>query len=964
MQGLPARRPSSTIASVGLFARLSRYLDDTLLLPDEAREHAEAARRHLDAGEAEEALQSASAALGVRPDHPQLLYLAGEALARLGERKEAEQMLREVLSLDDDHAPSRVALGRVLAESGRVDEAVVELRRGASQLVGSRETELASQALTDLADCHRRLGRPDRAARELRKAVALRPDDAQLHAALARALGADDEPRTARAAARRAVELVGGSRDLDLLAEVGRTALNAGLHEESVGLFRAATEHGADVHLDLGRALAASGDAMAAHEQALRALAVDAGAPGPHRLLSELALKAGDHAAALAALQAALSIEPDHLETLRRAVSSAARVDIVRAGPLAESLVDREPASPLGLAVRARASLAEGRSEGVAGVLAEVTVRAPEEAEAWLGLAELAIRSRHGEEALEALEHVEALDPSRPELDGLSSTACLLVVTSGSDAEPSLFDVLERVHGLLASRGELAELAVEVGRIREDYDRPLLLTVMGEFNAGKSTFINALVGEPVAPMGITPTTATINVLKYGPERKVRVLHTSGTVKEMAYEALGAWLKGLSRSAAVEVRQVEILYPAEELTRVNLVDTPGFNSIVPEHETVARQFIERADAVVWLFDAGQPGKDTERKALLSVTERGKRVLGVLNKADRLDETALAAVLEYVDKEGLGDLLEAVVPLSARRALDAKLGGGEGADLEGSGLPAVQEALDVRFYSRAREIKRAGCAERLVGVLAQAVERERAENGEVRRAVESLELLRRPLADLGPRVSSAAQGPAARGLGLVYDAVASEAAAEVLEFVRPRRHVLDSHRFSPEDRAHLVGLVEERLDSGLEPVRKELESAAAAAVGEIFDTLDDGAAGLVRLPTARQEATDFARSVTFSLLVYHRGLLRGGSADRFFEEELPRIDLEATPVARSITSWWMGQEAQVRSLVERGATELARSLDAHLATEAGRLRADLARRRRAGARPLSGFADLARRWTVTT
>ena len=96
------------------------------------------------------------------------------------------------------------------------------------------------------------------------------------------------------------------------------------------------------------------------------------------------------------------------------------------------------------------------------------------------------------------------------------------------------------------------------------------------------------------------------------ERKVRVLHRSGTIKELEYDALTGWLKGLSQEAAVEVRQVEILYPAEELTRVNLVDTPGFNSIVPEHEKVARAFIERADAVVWLFDAGQPGKESERK----------------------------------------------------------------------------------------------------------------------------------------------------------------------------------------------------------------------------------------------------------------------------------------------------------------------------------------------------------------
>ena len=52
-------------------------------------------------------------------------------------------------------------------------------------------------------------------------------------------------------------------------------------------------------------------------------------------------------------------------------------------------------------------------------------------------------------------------------------------------------------------------------RALEAFDRPLLVAVMGEFNAGKSSFVNALCGAEVAPTGVTPTTATINVLRYG-----------------------------------------------------------------------------------------------------------------------------------------------------------------------------------------------------------------------------------------------------------------------------------------------------------------------------------------------------------------------------------------------------------------------------------------------------------------
>src|SRR5207248_1871544 len=91
------------------------------------------------------------------------------------------------------------------------------------------------------------------------------------------------------------------------------------------------------------------------------------------------------------------------------------------------------------------------------------------------------------------------------------------------DAIPrDLYSVLKAAHRHFARTPELAELSPEAGRLVETIDRPLLVTVMGEFNSGKSTFVNALLGEEVAPMGITPTTATINVLKYGAERKARV----------------------------------------------------------------------------------------------------------------------------------------------------------------------------------------------------------------------------------------------------------------------------------------------------------------------------------------------------------------------------------------------------------------------------------------------------------
>ncbi|WP_202601293.1 hypothetical protein, partial [Salmonella sp. zj-f50] len=77
----------------------------------------------------------------------------------------------------------------------------------------------------------------------------------------------------------------------------------------------------------------------------------------------------------------------------------------------------------------------------------------------------------------------------------------------------------------------------------------------------------------------------------------------------------------------------------------------------------------ADAEVWVFTAAQGGKQSEKKALQSIRDEGKRVLGVLNKADQLSDGEITEVVEFIGGT-LGELVETIVPFSARHALEHK------------------------------------------------------------------------------------------------------------------------------------------------------------------------------------------------------------------------------------------------------------------------------------------------------
>jgi small GTP-binding protein len=201
---------------------------------------------------------------------------------------------------------------------------------------------------------------------------------------------------------------------------------------------------------------------------------------------------------------------------------------------------------------------------------------------------------------------------------------------------------------------------------REQLSGLFLLVIVGEFNSGKSSFINALLGERVVPEGVTPTTDRINLLRYGP-------------------APGEHL--------AEAFLTERTYPAELLRELNIVDTPGTNAIVRRHEELTRDYVPRADLVLFVTSADRPFTESERAFLEQVRQWGKKILFVINKIDILDRPAerdeVAAYVGAHAAELLGEEPR-VFSVSARQALEARTGGA--AELwERSGFEAVEEYL---------------------------------------------------------------------------------------------------------------------------------------------------------------------------------------------------------------------------------------------------------------------------------
>jgi small GTP-binding protein len=209
-------------------------------------------------------------------------------------------------------------------------------------------------------------------------------------------------------------------------------------------------------------------------------------------------------------------------------------------------------------------------------------------------------------------------------------------------------DTLGDLRDVLAETTATAEDRVALTDSIRQVDDLFLLVVAGEFNAGKSAFVNALLGQTLQVEGVTPTTSHIYLLKYGENT------------EQFPGDKGVWVQTA---------------PVDILQKISIVDTPGTNAIMREHEALTAEFIPRSDLVLFITSADRPFTESERSFLSQIRDWGKKIVLIVNKVDIFsDEADVKKVVDFVTTSAanlIGEI-SAVFPVSAKMAREAKSG----------------------------------------------------------------------------------------------------------------------------------------------------------------------------------------------------------------------------------------------------------------------------------------------------
>jgi len=189
------------------------------------------------------------------------------------------------------------------------------------------------------------------------------------------------------------------------------------------------------------------------------------------------------------------------------------------------------------------------------------------------------------------------------------------------DIYPEVVNLLDNSKKFFERIGT-SDMEKKAAEMRTQLEEPFYLLVAGEYNSGKSSFINAMCGEHILQEGPTPTTNRITLLTHGDK--------------------------------VEVKEVgdhlcQATYPMDALKDVTLVDTPGTNSIIIEHAALTESFVHRAELVLFVTSADHPFTESERQFLQFLKGKwGRKVLFILNKIDLKTPEELNEIVIFLEK----------------------------------------------------------------------------------------------------------------------------------------------------------------------------------------------------------------------------------------------------------------------------------------------------------------------------
>lgn len=176
------------------------------------------------------------------------------------------------------------------------------------------------------------------------------------------------------------------------------------------------------------------------------------------------------------------------------------------------------------------------------------------------------------------------------------------------------------------------------------------LVVLGEFNRGKSTFLNSLLGECLLPSDVLPTTATITRINYDNNKRCEVTYENGDKETISIEKITEYATNSKIKLNNKIKMLDIYYPLE-LCKNNctIIDTPGVNDLNEQNVIITERYIPEADAIIFLMDCTQAFTESEKIFIKTKILKNdiKKIFFIINKVDSINNKSIDSFKIYIE-----------------------------------------------------------------------------------------------------------------------------------------------------------------------------------------------------------------------------------------------------------------------------------------------------------------------------